>query len=42
MKREDLDAVLVWVNSARDLKAAYPNYYADTGAFIKALNQALR
>ena len=41
-KREDLDAVLVWVNSVRDLKAAYPNYYADTGEFINALNQALR
>jgi len=41
-KREDLDAVLVWVGSVRDLKVAYPNYYADTGAFISALNQALR
>jgi hypothetical protein len=41
-KREDLDAVLVWVGSVRDLKAAYPNYYADTGEFITALNQALR
>ena len=41
-KREDLDAVLVWVDDVRDLKAAYPNYYADTGEFINALNQALR
>jgi len=41
-KREDLDAVLVWVDSVRELKAAYPNYYADTGQFINALNLALR
>jgi hypothetical protein len=41
-KREELDAVLVWVGSIRDLKAAYPNYYADTDEFIDALNQALR
>jgi hypothetical protein len=42
LKREDLDAVLVWVNSARDLKAAYPNYYADAREFINALNLVLR
>jgi hypothetical protein len=42
LKRDDLDAVLVWVDTVRDLKAAYPNYYADTGEFIDALNQALR
>lgn len=41
-RRDDLDAVLVWVNSINDLKAAYPNYYADTDEFINALNQALR
>jgi hypothetical protein len=41
-KTAHLDAVLVWVRSIRDLKAAYPNYYADTGEFINALNQALR
>lgn len=41
-KVPDLDAVLVWVHSIRDLKAAYPNYYADTGEFIDALNEALR
>jgi acyl CoA:acetate/3-ketoacid CoA transferase alpha subunit len=41
-KRSDLDAVLAWVGSVRDLKAAYPNYYADTGEFINALNQTLR
>ena len=42
MKREDVDAVLVWVDSVRELKTAYPNYYADTGEFINALNLALR
>jgi hypothetical protein len=36
-----LDAVLVWVRSVRDLRKAYPNYYADTGAFIEALGAAL-
>ncbi len=41
LKREDIDAVLVWVRSVRDLRAAYPNYYADTGQFINALNTAL-
>jgi len=41
LKREDLDAVLVWVRSITDLRAAYPNYYADTGEFINALNVAL-
>jgi hypothetical protein len=41
-KRVDLDAVLVWVRSIAELKTAYPNYYADTGEFIDALNLALR
>jgi hypothetical protein len=41
-KSEEVDAVLVWVNSVRNLKSAYPNYYADTGQFIDALNQSLR
>jgi hypothetical protein len=40
-KNKDIDAVLVWVKSAKDLRAAYPNYYADTREFIKALNEAL-
>lgn len=39
---KNIDAVLVWVPSAADLKAAYPNYYADTGQFIAALDAALR
>jgi hypothetical protein len=42
LKFEHLDAVLVWVDSVQDLKAAYPNYYADTGEFIRALNEVLR
>ena len=37
-----LDAVIVWVNSARGLRRAYPNYYADTGAFLEALSTALK
>jgi len=41
LKREDLDAVLVFVRSIRDLRAAYPNYYADTGEFLSALTVAL-
>jgi putative GTP pyrophosphokinase len=41
-KRTDLDAVLVWVNSIKNLRAAYPNYYADTTAFLEALSVALK
>src|SRR6266446_5577348 len=41
-KRTDLDAVLVWVNSVKALRAAYPNYYADTTAFLEALSVALQ
>jgi hypothetical protein len=40
-KQTNLDAVLVWVNSIKQLRAAYPNYYADTGAFVNALSVAL-
>jgi hypothetical protein len=36
LKRDDLDVVLVWVNSVRGLKKAYPNYYADTTDFLAA------
>lgn len=36
-----LDAVLVSVNSIKQLRAAYPNYYADTREFLHALNTAL-
>ena len=41
-KNSDLDAVLVWVKSVDDLRAAYPNYYADTREFIGALDWATR
>jgi hypothetical protein len=40
-KRVDLDAVLVWVNSIRNLRSAYPNYYADTQGFLRALDLVL-
>lgn len=40
-KDDSLDAVLVWVRSVSDLRAAYPNYYADTREFIQALDHAL-
>lgn len=38
----ELDAVLVWVRSIKDLRRAYPNYYADTREFIEALDTALK
>lgn len=41
-KRMELDAVLVWVNSIKKLRAAYPNYYADTTEFLDALTIALK
>lgn len=40
-KNENLDAVLVWVRFVSELRAAYPNYYADTREFIEALNYTL-
>jgi hypothetical protein len=41
-KRTDIDAVLVWVNSIKRLRAAYPNYYADATVFLEALSVALQ
>lgn len=41
-KSPEIDAVLVWVQSAKDLRAAYPNYYADTREFVNALDSALK
>jgi len=35
------DAVLVSVESLASLKRAYPNYFLDTGLFIKAVEQAV-
>jgi hypothetical protein len=40
-RAKGLDAVLVWVGAISNLRRAYPNYYADTRAFVKALNVAL-
>jgi hypothetical protein len=40
-QQPDLDAVLVWVNSIKGLRAAYPNYYADTQEFLDVLNTLL-
>jgi len=36
------DAVLVSVDSIRNLRRAYPNYFADTSMFVKELKDALR
>ena len=36
------DAVLVSVDSIRNLQRAYPNYFADTRMFARELNAALR
>ncbi len=41
-KNGDLDAVLVFVDSWKELPKAYPNYYADTGEFLNALDVALK
>lgn len=40
-KRPEIDAVLVWVNSIKGLRAAYPNYYADTKHFLDVLQATL-
>ena len=36
-----MDAVLVSVDSIRNLKRAYPNYFADTSIFVRELKKAL-
>lgn len=40
-RRDVLDVVVVWVSDIRDLRSAYPNYYADTRVFIRALDAVL-
>jgi hypothetical protein len=40
-KNKSGDAVLVSVESIGDLKHAYPNYFADTAAFIKILDECI-
>lgn len=37
-----MDAVLVSVDSIRNLKGAYPNYFADTSIFVRELKKALK
>jgi hypothetical protein len=39
--QKGIDAVLVWADSAKELKRAYPNYYADTRVFVEALIREL-
>ena len=39
-RNPDIDAVRVWVSSITELKEAYPNYYADTREFLKAMSMA--
>ena len=34
-------AVLVSADSMQAVRAAYPNFYADTSAFVKALHEAI-
>ena len=36
------DAVLVSVDSIQNLRRAYPNYFADTGTFIRVLDKSLK
>ena len=36
-----VNAVLMWVNSINKLRIGYPNYYADTAAFLEALDFSL-
>lgn len=40
-ENQDRDVVLVTVESFEQLRRAYPNYYADTGAFRQVLAQAI-
>lgn len=40
-KTHEIDAVLVWVDSFRELRRAYPNYYADTEGFLETLDRFL-
>jgi ppGpp synthetase/RelA/SpoT-type nucleotidyltranferase len=40
-KKPDLNVVLVAVSSLTALRRAYPNYYADTEAFLKIVREAI-
>ena len=39
--KQEYDAVLVGADKSTDLKKAYPNYFLDTGEFIKFLEKIL-
>jgi ppGpp synthetase/RelA/SpoT-type nucleotidyltranferase len=39
--RDEIDVVLVSVESLASLKRAYPNYFADTHIFLRAMKQAI-
>lgn len=41
-KNDNKDVVLVAASSIHGLKKAYPNYFADTSAFVKNLEKALK
>lgn len=41
-KSENIDAVLIHAESFSDLRAAYPNYFADLGEFIQLVENYLR
>jgi len=41
-KPEGADTVLVSVPHADDLRRAYPNYFLDTGEFLKVVNEAIQ
>jgi len=36
-----MDAVVAWVSDITELREAYPNYFADTREFIKAMHIAM-
>jgi hypothetical protein len=40
--KEGVSAVLASTDSFRQLKRAYPNYFLDTGEFLKIVNEALQ
>ena len=40
--KKGTDAVLVSVDSIRNLRSAYPNYFADTRMFVQKLEEALK
>lgn len=41
-KKDNEDAVLVSSSSLKELKKAYPNYFIDSGDFLKQLNRIFK